>query len=116
MLTLRALLPFALLTPQLMLAVWWVINRSLAPIERSRRQLAGRLANDFSALDNRALPDEVRLFVDELNLLFGQVRQAFDAQKTFVAGRAWAALAADAHQAPGAGIARQWRPLTAAGC
>ena len=88
LLTLRALLSFALLTPLLMLAVWWVINRSLAPIERSRRQLAGRSANDFSALDNRDLPDEVRLFVDELNLLFGQVREAFDAQKTFVAGRA----------------------------
>ena len=86
--TLRALLPFALLTPLLMLAVWWVINRSLAPIERSRRQLAGRSANDCSALDNRALPDQVRPLVDELKLLFGRVRQAFDEQKTFVAGRA----------------------------
>ena len=88
LLTLRALLPFALLTPLLMLAVWWVINRSLAPIERLRRQLAGRSANDFSALDNRALPDQVRPLVDELKLLFGRVRQAFDEQKTFVAGRA----------------------------
>lgn len=87
-LALRALLPFALLTPLLMLAVWWVINRSLAPIERSRRQLAGRAADDFSALDNRDLPDEVRPLVDELNLLFGRVRQAFEAQKTFVADAA----------------------------
>ena len=87
-LALRALLPFALLTPLLMLAVWWVINRSLAPIERSRRQLAGRAADDFSALDNRDLPDEVRPLVDELNLLFGRVRQTFEAQKTFVADAA----------------------------
>ncbi len=84
----RALLPFAVLTPLLMLAVWWVINRSLAPIERSRRQLASRAADDFSALDNRDLPDEVRPLVDELNLLFGRVRQAFDAQKSFVADAA----------------------------
>ena len=87
-LALRALLPFALLTPLLMLAVWWVINRSLAPIERSRRQLAGRAADDFSELDNRDLPDEVRPLVDELNLLFGRVRQAFEAQKNFVADAA----------------------------
>ncbi|WP_309681743.1 ATP-binding protein [Polaromonas sp.] len=87
-LALRAVLPFALLTPLLMLAVWWVISRSLAPIERARRQLAGRAAEDFSALANDGLPDEVRPLVDELNLLFGRVRGAFDAQKNFVADAA----------------------------
>ena len=84
----KALLPFALLTPLLMLAVWWIINRSLAPIERARRQLALRTADDFSPLANNDLPDEVRPLVDELNLLFGRVRAAFDAQKNFVADAA----------------------------
>ncbi|MES2944671.1 MAG: ATP-binding protein, partial [Pseudomonadota bacterium] len=84
----KAVLPFVLLTPLLMLAVWWVINRSLAPIERARRQVAGRAADDFSPLNNQDLPDEVRPLVDELNLLFGRVRQAFDAQKNFVADAA----------------------------
>ena len=87
-LALRAVLPFALITPLLMLAVWWIINRSLAPIERARRQLAGRAADDFSPLLNQDLPDEVRPLVDELNLLFGRVRDAFDAQKNFVADAA----------------------------
>ena len=87
-LALRAVLPFALLTPLLMLAVWWIINRSLAPIERARRQLAGRAADDFSPLLNQDLPDEVRPLVDELNLLFGRVRDAFEAQKNFVADAA----------------------------
>jgi two-component system, OmpR family, sensor kinase len=87
-LALRAVLPFALLTPLLMLAVWWIINRSLAPIERARRQLAGRAADDFSPLLNADLPDEVRPLVDELNLLFGRVRDAFNAQKNFVADAA----------------------------
>lgn len=87
-LALRAVLPFALLTPLLMLAVWWIINRSLAPVERARRQLAGRAADDFSPLLNRDLPDEVRPLVDELNLLFGRVRGAFEAQKNFVADAA----------------------------
>jgi two-component system, OmpR family, sensor kinase len=87
-LALRAVLPFALLTPLLMLSVWWIISRSLAPIERARRQLAGRAADDFSPLLNADLPDEVRPLVDELNLLFGRVRNAFDAQKNFVADAA----------------------------
>lgn len=84
----RAVLPFALLTPLLMLAVWWVIKRSLAPVDRARRQLAERAADDFSPLAGAGLPDEVRPLVDELNLLFGRVRDAFDAQKTFVADAA----------------------------
>jgi two-component system OmpR family sensor kinase len=87
-LALRAVLPFAWLTPLLMLAVWWIIKRSLAPIERTRRAVAGRAADDFSPLDGTGLPDEVRPLVDELNLLFGRVRQAFEAQKNFVADAA----------------------------
>ena len=84
----RAVLPFALLTPLLMLVVWWVISQSLAPIERARRQVAGRAADDFSPLADEGLPDEVRPLVEELNLLFDRVRSAFDAQKTFVADAA----------------------------
>ncbi|MES1979511.1 MAG: ATP-binding protein [Pseudomonadota bacterium] len=87
-LAIRAVLPFGLLTPLLMLAVWWVISRSLAPIERARKQVAQRAADDFSPLPNTDLPDEVRPLVDELNLLFGRVRGAFDAQKNFVADAA----------------------------
>jgi two-component system OmpR family sensor kinase len=87
-LALRAVLPFAWLTPLLMLAVWWIIKRSLAPIERTRRVVASRAADDFSPLEGAGLPDEVRPLVDELNLLFGRVRHAFEAQKNFVADAA----------------------------
>ncbi|WP_411879150.1 ATP-binding protein [Polaromonas sp. YR568] len=87
-LAVRAVLPFLLLTPLLMLAVWWVISRSLAPIERATRQVAGRRADDLSPLADEGLPDEVRPLVDELNLLFGRVRGAFEAQKHFVADAA----------------------------
>ena len=87
-LALRAVLPLAWLTPLLMLAVWWIISRSLAPIERTRRAVAGRAADDFSPLEGGGLPDEVRPLVDELNLLFGRVRGAFEAQQHFVADAA----------------------------
>ena len=87
-LALQAVLPFAWLTPLLMLAVGWIIKRSLAPIEQTRRAVASRAANDFSPLADSGLPDEVRPLVDELNLLFGRLRQAFEAQKNFVADAA----------------------------
>jgi two-component system OmpR family sensor kinase len=87
-LAIEAVWPFGLLTPLLMLVVWWVITRSLAPVERARREVAGRAADDFSPLSEAGLPDEVRPLVDELNLLFARVREAFAAQQNFVADAA----------------------------
>ena len=87
-LALRAVLPFAGLTPLLMLAVWAIISRSLAPVERVRHTVAARAADDFSPLEGAGLPDEVRPLVEELNLLFGRVRGAFEAQQHFVADAA----------------------------
>ena len=87
-LALRAVLPFLALTPLLMLAVWWVINRALAPIERARQQVARRAADDLSPLADAGLPSEVRPLVDELNALFGRVQTAFDAQRNIGADAA----------------------------
>ena len=84
----RAVLPFLALTPLLMLAVWWVINRALAPIERARQQVAQRAADDLSPLPDAGLPSEVRPLVDELNALFGRLQTAFDVQRNFVADAA----------------------------
>lgn len=87
-LALRAVLPVALLGPLLMMAVWWLISRSLAPVERMRKQVAARPADDLSPLPAAGLPQEVLPLVDELNLLFGRVRLAFAAQQQFVADAA----------------------------
>jgi two-component system OmpR family sensor kinase len=84
----RATWPLALMAPLLMLAVAWVIRRSLAPVQRMRRQVASRTADDLSPLETRGLPDEVRPLVQELNLLFDRVQRAFEAQKSFVADAA----------------------------
>jgi two-component system OmpR family sensor kinase len=84
----QAVLPIALLAPLLMLAVWWLIDRSLAPVERTRRQVAARAADDLSPLPDAGLPQEVLPLVQELNLLFGRARQAFETQRNFVADAA----------------------------
>ncbi|WPB58123.1 ATP-binding protein [Xylophilus sp. GOD-11R] len=85
---LRATLPVVLVAPLLMLAMGAVISRTLAPVERMRRQVAGRAADDLRPLPEDRLPDEVLPLVRELNLLFGRVRGAFDAQRHFVADAA----------------------------
>jgi two-component system OmpR family sensor kinase len=77
-----------LVAPLLMLAVGAVIGRTLAPVERMRRQVAGRAADDLQPLPEDGLPDEVLPLVQELNLLFGRVQGAFDAQRHFVADAA----------------------------
>lgn len=87
-LALRTIAPVALMAPLLMLVVWWVVSRSLAPVARVRRQVASRQADDLSPVSDENLPDEVRPLVQELNLLFDRVRHAFDAQKHFVADAA----------------------------
>jgi two-component system OmpR family sensor kinase len=87
-LALRTLGPIAVMMPILMLVVWWVVSGSLEPVERVRSQVASRQADDLSPVLENGLPDEVQPLVRELNLLFGRVRTAFDAQQSFVADAA----------------------------
>ncbi len=87
-LALRTVAPIAVMMPILMLVVWWVVSGSLAPVARVRTQVASRQADDLSPVSEADLPDEVMPLVHELNLLFGRVRTAFDAQQNFVADAA----------------------------
>jgi two-component system OmpR family sensor kinase len=84
----QSLLPIALLAPVLALAVWWVVRRSLAPVQRVRRELAARRPQDLAPVPAEGLPDEVRPLVAELNDLLQRVGQAFEAQQHFVADAA----------------------------
>lgn len=84
----RAVLPMALVAPLLMLVLWLIINRSLAPLERTRQQVAARAADDLTALPEDGLPEEIQPLVQEINLLFGRLHDSFDAQRAFVANAA----------------------------
>ena len=87
-LALRAVVPTAVMGPVLLLIVWWAVGASLAPVSRVRRQVALRQPDELSELDEHGVPDEIQPLVRETNLLFGRVRQAFEAQKSFVADAA----------------------------
>ena len=87
-LAIEAMLPVAVLAPVLMLAVWLIIRLSLAPLERMRRQVSGRPAEDLSPLPEAGVPQELLPLVRELNLLFGRVDAAFASQRHFVSDAA----------------------------
>jgi two-component system OmpR family sensor kinase len=87
-LALRTAGPILVAVPVLMLVIWWVVSGSLQPVARVRTQLSTRQADDLSPVSESGLPEEVRPLVQELNLLFGRVKTAFDAQQNFVADAA----------------------------
>ena len=87
-LALRTVAPIVWMAPLLMLVAWWVVSASLRPVARVRQQVAERQADDLSTLQETGIPDEIAPLVHELNLLFVRVREAFDAQRYFVADAA----------------------------
>jgi two-component system, OmpR family, sensor kinase len=84
----RTITPIAIVLPLLMVVVGWVVSRSLAPVERVRKQLAARAADDLSPVGEGGLPAEIQPMVQELNSLLARMRQAFEAQQHFVADAA----------------------------
>ncbi|MDY0747457.1 ATP-binding protein [Paucibacter sp. R3-3] len=84
----RTVTPIALMLPVLMLVIGWVVSRSLAPVERVRRQLSRRAAADLAPVGEDDLPAEIRPMVHELNSLLGRVQQSFELQRNFVADAA----------------------------
>lgn len=87
-LALRTVGPSLLAAPILMLIVGWVVTRSLAPVAKVRSQMASRRADDLSPVSEAGLPEEIQPLIQELNLLFGRLQHAFEAQKSFVADAA----------------------------
>lgn len=84
----KAVFPIFVMVPLLLLFVWLVVNASLTPVDRVRKQVASRHADELEALSEDGLPDEIYPLVHELNLLFQRVRKAFEAQKNFIADAA----------------------------
>jgi two-component system, OmpR family, sensor kinase len=84
----RTVAPILWMAPLLMLVAWWAVSASLRPVARVRAQVASRKADELNSVAEEGLPDEIRPLVHELNLLFGRVRSAFEAQQHFVSDAA----------------------------
>ncbi|HNQ04226.1 MAG TPA: ATP-binding protein [Thiobacillaceae bacterium] len=81
-------LPQVLIILVVGLAMWVGLRRGLAPLERLRRQLAGRPREDPRPLDEGAAPAEVRPFIHEINQLLQRLGQSLESQRRFVADAA----------------------------
>ena len=87
-LALRTVVPVAIMAPLLM-AGGLVGRQRVAGAGVARAASGGRRqANDLSEVSEADLPDEIRPLIQELNLLFRRLRQAFAAQESFVADAA----------------------------
>ena len=84
----RAVLPLLLMAPVLALAVGWLVQRSLVPLQRLSREVKLRDAESLAPLPDSGLPDEVAPLVGSLNALLQRLGAAFDTQRAFVADAA----------------------------
>ena len=69
-------------------AVWIGLKRGFDPLERLRREVAGRPRNDLRPLDETRAPGEVRPLILEVNALIERLKAMMDAQRRFVADAA----------------------------
>lgn len=84
----RALLPFIVLAPLLLLAVQRIIRRLFAPMQALRQEIDSRPEDDLRPIAERMLPREIQAFVGAINGLLARVEAAMAAQRRFVADAA----------------------------
>lgn len=87
-LALDTIAPVGLMVPVFLMVVGWVVRRSLRPVQAVRAQVAARQANDLDPVDATGVPVEIRPLVQEMNALLARMRDAFEAQRHFVADAA----------------------------
>lgn len=86
---LSLLLPAALALPLMALAVWWVVGRTLRPVNAVARAVGTLDAQALAPLDaSTPLPDEIAPLRSALNALIRRVAEAFDNERRFTADAA----------------------------
>ena len=68
--------------------VWAGVRHALEPLTELRDEIGRRSDRDLQALDPERTPDELRPVVAEINLLFGRLDGAIEAQRHFIADAA----------------------------
>lgn len=83
------LVPAALALPLMALAVWWVVGRTLRPVDTVARQVGALDARALTQLDaSTPLPDEIAPLRAALNALIQRVTEAFENERRFTADAA----------------------------
>ncbi|RLJ67669.1 ATP-binding protein [Sulfurisoma sediminicola] len=84
----RTLLPSLVLLPLLAAILWWLVGRSLAPLDRIALSVRRRSPAALDPLSTARVPEETRPLVDALNDLLVRLKSALEAQRAFVADAA----------------------------
>ncbi|MBD9358451.1 ATP-binding protein [Methylomonas albis] len=74
---------FLIALPILGVMIWWIVSRTLSPVNQVKEQLASRAAGYLQPLDVENLPDEVLPVVTQINSLFAMLEQAFANERNF---------------------------------
>lgn len=80
-LSLALLLPLMLAAPVLAILVWLALSRGLAPARDAAAAVAARAPDDFSALADRRLPDELRPLVGAFNALLQRLSRSLENER-----------------------------------
>jgi two-component system sensor histidine kinase QseC len=86
--TRNALYPLLLAIPLLAAMIWLGVGRGLSPLKKVSNQVAQRTPSHLNPIETRQVPSEIKIFVDELNMLLGRLREAFDKERQFTANAA----------------------------
>ncbi|WP_137130757.1 ATP-binding protein [Rhizobium sp. FY34] len=82
------LLPLIVVIPLSLLAIVFVVRRSLRPVRGLREELARRGAQDLSPLPENSLPSELSPISAGINQLLDRLKAAFNAERAFAANAA----------------------------
>lgn len=80
--------PWVLLLPLLLLGLFWILSRELAPLRAVTTQLETRHPEDISPLQSGNIPAEVRPMVKALNSLFSRIGEMIQRERSFISDAA----------------------------
>lgn len=63
--------------------VWFAVGKGLRPLKSVANAVGQRGFHDLSPIDERAVPEELKLVVSSVNRLFDRLKESFESEKQF---------------------------------
>lgn len=74
--------------PFLGILIWIIVGRGLDSIRQVTREVRRKTPSSLEPVNLESIPSEIKPLIDELNKLFGRLRDAFEREKRFAADAA----------------------------